>query len=127
MPPFFAENQEAVAAVPERLSADDPRRVSATGMAGLLETTALEEAFSPPPAERVYTEAELKLIHVRTCRRLLGVREDTPDELLKLQVLDSRITHDVVRATASWQDLGPRAGSSDASRLLRWLRCDRIE
>ena len=31
------------------------------------------------------------MMHVRTCRRLLGVREDTPDELLKLQVLDSRI------------------------------------
>ena len=66
-------------------------------------------------------------MHVRTCRRLLGVREDTPDELLKLhlQVLDSRITHDVVRATASWQDLESRAGSFDASRLfaLRFQTC----
>ena len=45
---------------------------------------ALEEAFAA-------AGAELKLIHVRTCRRFLGVRGDTPDELLKLQVLDSRI------------------------------------
>ena len=40
----------------------------------------------PPPAERVYTEAELKLIHDFMCVHAgvcleLGVREDTPDEL----------------------------------------------
>ena len=127
MPPSLAENQKAVAAVPERLSADDSRRVSARGVAGLSETTALEEAFAAAGGTCIHGGRAQDLIHVRTCRRLLGVHGDTPDELLKSQVFDSRITHEVVRATASWQDLGPRAGSSDASRLLRWLRCDRID
>ena len=78
MPPSFAENQEAVAAVPERLSADDPRRVSATvEWQDFRKPPRLKKPL-PSPAERVCTEAELKLIHVRACRRLLECVKTRP-------------------------------------------------
>ena len=95
-------------------------------------TALVKKAFAAAGRTCIHRGAELKLIHMcvhaSVCLECLECMETRPTSCsTKLQMLDSRrITHEVVRATASWQDLGPRAGSSDATRLLRRLRCDTV-